>query len=146
MSARKNEDSQVEDLVLAISALVRRIRADAPPEFRDFSWTQKAVLSRLERDGQATTADLARAEGVKPQSMGTAVALLEEMGLVERRAHPTDGRQMYIKLTTRGSALRKSIKEAKHAWLSQALAKLDKQEQTTLFKAAEIIRRMAETS
>ncbi len=146
MTVRKNEDSQVEDLILAISLLVRRIRVDAPPELRDFSWTQKAVLSRLERDGQATTADLARAEGVKPQSMGTAVALLEEMGLVERHAHPTDGRQFYINLTARGVALRKNIKEAKHAWLSQALAKLDKQEQTTLFKAGEIIKRMAETS
>ena len=32
------------------------------------------------RDGPATTADLARAEGVKPQSMGTTIAALEEMG------------------------------------------------------------------
>lgn len=146
MSVHRKEDSQVEDLVLALGLLVRRIRTDAPPELRDFSWTQKAVLSRLERDGPATTADLARAEGVKPQSMGTALASLEEMGLIERHAHPTDGRQMYIKLTARGVALRKSIKEAKHAWLSQALAKLDEQEQATLFKAGEIIKRMAETS
>ncbi|HTV41238.1 MAG TPA: MarR family transcriptional regulator [Candidatus Sulfotelmatobacter sp.] len=146
MTARKNEDSQVEELVLAIGLLVRRIRADAPQELRDFSWTQKAVLSRLERDGPATTADLARAEGVKPQSMGTALASLEEMGLIERHAHPTDGRQMYIQLTARGVALRRSIKEAKHAWLSQALAKLNKEEQTTLFKAGELIKRMAEMS
>jgi DNA-binding MarR family transcriptional regulator len=135
----------VEDFALALRLLVRRIRADAPPELREFSWTQKAVLSRLEKDGPATSADLARAEGVKPQSMSTALALLEKMGLVERKPHPTDGRQINIKLTTKGIALRKNTKEATHGWLSQAIAKLDRREQTTLFKAGEIIKRMAET-
>jgi len=142
---KKSSEAAVEDFAMALGLLVRRIRADAPPELREFSWTQKAVLSRLEKDGPATSADLARAEGVKPQSMGTALALLEKMGLVERKAHPTDGRQINIKLTTKGIALRKNTKEATHGWLSQAIAKLDRQEQTTLFKAGQLIKRMAET-
>ena len=146
MIERENGGSAVEDLVLAIGLLVRRIRADAPPELQEFSWTQKAVLARLERSGPATAADLARAEGVKPQSMGTALTLLEEMGLVEREAHPTDGRQIFLKLTAKGTALRKSVKEAKHTWLSQAMAKLDKEEQATLFRAGDLIKRMVETS
>ena len=145
MLDKKSSEAAVEDFAMALGLLVRRIRADAPPELREFSWTQKAVLSRLEKDGPATSADLARAEGVKPQSMGTALALLEKMGLVERKAHPTDGRQINIKLTTKGIALRKNTKEATHGWLSQAIAKLDRQEQTTLFKAGELIKRMAET-
>jgi DNA-binding MarR family transcriptional regulator len=142
--AQKSSEAAVEDFALALSLLVRRIRADAPPELREFSWTQKAVLSRLEKDGPATSANLARAEGVKPQSMSTALALLEKMGLVERKAHPTDGRQINIKLTAKGIELRRNTKEAKHTWLSQAIAKFDRQEQTTLFKAGELIKRMAE--
>lgn len=145
MIAQNSSKVAVEDFALALRLLVRRIRADAPPELREFSWTQKAVLSHLEKDGPATSADLARAEGVKPQSMSTALALLEKMGLVERKAHPTDGRQINIKLTTKGIALRKNTKEATHGWLSQAIAKLDRQEQTTIFKAGELIKRMAET-
>jgi DNA-binding MarR family transcriptional regulator len=143
--AHNSSKVAVEEFALALRLLVRRIRADAPPELREFSWTQKAVLSRLEKDGPATSADLARAEGVKPQSMSTALALLEKMGLVERKSHPTDGRQINIKLTTKGIALRKNTKEATHGWLSQAIAKLDRQEQTTLFKAGQLIKRMAET-
>ena len=146
MIVKKSNEVAVEDFTIALGLLLRRIRADAPPELREFSWTQKAVLSRLEKEGPATTADLARAEGVKPQSMGTALALLEKMELVERKAHPTDGRQINIKLTAKGIALRRNTKEATHAWLSQAIAKLDRQEQTTLFKASELIKRMAETS
>jgi DNA-binding MarR family transcriptional regulator len=143
--AHNSSKVAVEEFAMALRLLVRRIRADAPPELREFSWTQKAVLSRLEKDGPATSADLARAEGVKPQSMSTALALLEKMGLVERKSHPTDGRQINIKLTTKGIALRKNTKEATHGWLSQAIAKLDRQEQTTLFKAGQLIKRMAET-
>src|ERR1700677_2744542 len=146
MIAQKNSEVAVEDFAMAVGLLVPRIRADTPPELREFSWTQKAVLRRLEKHGPATAADLARGEGVKPQSMGTALGLLEKVGLVERKAHPTDGRQINIKLTARGITLRRNTKEATLAWLSQAIATRDNQEQTTLFKAGELIKRIAETS
>jgi DNA-binding MarR family transcriptional regulator len=146
MIAQKNSEVAVEDFAMALGLLVRRIRADTAPEMQEFSWTQQAVLRRLEKDGPATAADLARAERVKPQSMGTALGLLEKMGLVERKAHPTDGRQINIKLTARGITLRRNTKEARNAWLSRAIAELDRQEQITVFKAGELFKRMAETS
>ena len=146
MITQKSSEVAVEDFHMALRLLVRRISADAPPELQEFSWTQKAVLRRLEKHGPATAADLARAEGVKPQSMGTALALLEKMGLVERKAHPTDGRQINIKLTARGITLRRNTTEATYAWLSRAIAELDRQEQITLFKAGELFKRMAEMS
>jgi DNA-binding MarR family transcriptional regulator len=136
----------VDELAMAIGLLVRRIRADAPPELQDFTWTQKDVLSRLEKYGPATSAELARAQGVKPQSMGTALAKLEELGLVERKPHPTDGRQMNIKLTSKGITLRRNTVEAKHTWLSNAVSKLDKRDQAILFKAGELVRQMVEQS
>ncbi|HEX4383857.1 MAG TPA: MarR family transcriptional regulator, partial [Myxococcales bacterium] len=139
----KNGAAAIEEFALSIGLLVRRIRTNAPRELQEFSWTQKAVLTRLEKEGPATTADLARAESVTPQSMGIAVASLEEMGLLERKAHPTDGRQMLIGLSAKGAAMRKSIRDAKLLWLSQAIARLDKQEQATLFKTSQIIKRMA---
>ena len=146
MIAQKNSEVAVEDFHMALRLLVRRISANAPPELQEFSWTQKAVLRRLEKHGPATAADLARAEGVKPQSMGTALGLLEKMGLIERKAHPTDGRQINIKLTARGITLRRNTTEATYAWLSRAIAELDRQEQITLFKAGELFKRMAEMS
>jgi DNA-binding MarR family transcriptional regulator len=146
MIAQKNSEVAVEDFSMALGLLVRRIRAGTPPEFQEFSWTQQAVLRRLEKNGPATSADLARAEGVRPQSMSTALGLLEKKGLVERKAHPTDGRQINIKLTARGITLRRNSKEATYAWLSRAIAELDRQEQITLFKAGELFKRMAEMS
>jgi DNA-binding MarR family transcriptional regulator len=65
------------------------------------------------------------------------------MGIVERKPHPTDGRQVYIALTTKGAAVRKSAKDARRAWLMQAVLDLDERERETLFKAGDIIQKIA---
>src|SRR3984957_8246728 len=132
----------VADFIQAIGLLVRRGRAATASH--ELSLTEAMVLGRLAREGPATTADLARAEGIKPQSMGTTIAALEERGLVERKQHPTDGRQVNIELTTKGVAVRKITGDAKRMWLAQAIAQLDEEEQKTLFAAGRIIKRLVE--
>jgi DNA-binding MarR family transcriptional regulator len=139
---RKTFETEVADLAHAVGLFARRIRAVAASH--DLSWAESAVMARLARDGPATTADLARAESVKPQSMGATIVVLEERGLVARRPHPTDGRQVNIELTAKGAALRKSVKDAKGTWLAQAITQLDEGERETLFAAGEIIRRLVE--
>jgi DNA-binding MarR family transcriptional regulator len=139
---RKTLDIAVIDLMQSLGLLVRRVRAAAGSH--ELSLTEVSVMGRLAKHGPATTADLARAEGMKPQSMGTTIAALEEMGMVERKPHPTDGRQVNIGLTAKGAAVRKSAKDAKQTWLMQALSQLDESERETLFKAGEIIKRLAE--
>ena len=139
---RETLENAVIDFIHAIGLLVRRVRAASAAQ--GLSLTEALVMARLAKDGPATTADLARAEGMKPQSMGTTVAALEEMGFVERKPHPTDGRQVNIELTAKGVAVRKSAKDANRTWLTQAIAQLDQNERETLFKAGEIIKRLAE--
>jgi len=139
---RKLSETTVSDLIQAIGLLVRRVRAAGASH--ELSLTESMVMGRLDRDGPATIADLARAESMKPQSMGTTVGALEEMGLVERSPHATDGRQVNISLTRKGAAVRKSAKDAKRTWLAQAIAQLDEDEQETLFRAGEIIRRLVQ--
>ncbi len=139
---RKTFEANVSDLTQAIGLLVRRVRAAAASH--ELSLTEASVMARLERYGPATTADLARAEGMKPQSMGTTIAVLEEMGIVARQPHPTDGRQKNLVLTAKGTAIRKSTGDAKRTWLAQAIAQLDPKEQATLFAAGETIQRLAE--
>ncbi len=133
----------VADLTQAIGLLVRRVRAAAASE--ELSLTESAVLGRLQREGPATTAELARAENMKPQSMGTTVAALEDQGLLERKPHPTDGRQQILSLTAKGEAVRNRIRSAKRGWLGQAIAQLSDRDRETLFAAGEIIRRLAES-
>jgi DNA-binding MarR family transcriptional regulator len=137
---RKISDAAVTDFVRAVGVLVRRIRAAGGVQ--ELSLTQTSVLKRLGTEGAATIADLARAESMKPQSMATAVAGLEQLGLVQRTPHPTDGRQVNIEISPKGAALRKSSKDAKQAWIAQALAELEDRDVETLFAAGEIIQRL----
>lgn len=106
---------------------------------QELSWTEAAVLKRLEKNGPATTAD-----GMKPQSMGAIVTVLEDLGMVERTPHPTDGRQMHIVLTAKGAAMRKSIGHAKQTWLARAIDQLAENDREKLFEAGRIIRGLVE--
>lgn len=139
--ATSTVEQSVIDFMQAIGLLIRRTRKES--HAGKLSMTESVVMSRLANDGPATTAALARAEGMKPQSMGTTVTSLEEMGIVKRTPHATDGRQMLIELTPKGVQLRKKNREAKQMWLSQVIAELDAEERDTLFKAAGIIKKLA---
>jgi DNA-binding MarR family transcriptional regulator len=140
--AKKSHDTATIDFIHSVGTLIRRFRSAAASH--ELSLTESSVMRRLQIDGPATTADLARAESVRPQSMGATIAALEERGFVERRAHPTDGRQFKIALTGKGAAVRDSAKDAKRTWLAQAIAQLDEADRKTLYKAGEIIKRLAE--
>jgi len=142
MSKSTMDPAAIAEFSHAVGLLLRRLRAASAAQ--ELSWTESAVLKRLANDGPATTAELARAEGVKPQSMGAVVGALEERGFVERKPHLSDGRQLNIGLTAKGAAARKSAKDARTSWLTQAIAELDERERQTLFKASEIIKGFVE--
>ncbi len=135
-------EKAVTELSLAIGQLLRRLRTESNPD--GLTWSQTVALARLERAGPTTTADLARAESVKPQSMGATLAELEREGLVERHPHPTDGRQVLFALTAEGIEARQKRSAAKQKWLLAAMARLDPGEQQTLMSAAALIKRLGE--
>jgi DNA-binding MarR family transcriptional regulator len=139
---RKSLDASVIELSHAVGLLVRRVRATAVAE--GLSMTESIVVSRLYKDGPTTTAELARLEGMRPQSMRTTVSALETLGIIERKAHPTDGRQVFIALTRHGAELRRTAKVTKRTWLAQAVAQLPAADRETLFAAGDIMLRLAD--
>lgn len=136
-------EATVTDLSLAIGQLLRRLRQEV--NTAGLSWSQMSALARLERAGAMTTAELARAEAVKPQSMGATLADLELDELIERQPHPTDGRQMLVSLTAKGLDMRRKRSLAKQEWLMAAVAKLDPAEQQTLLSAVALLKRLSDT-
>jgi DNA-binding MarR family transcriptional regulator len=135
-------ETLVAELSLAVGQLLRRVRAASNPD--ELTWSQTVALARLAKAGPLTTADLARAEAVKPQSMGATLAELEREGLVERRPHPTDGRQILFALTEEGVEARRKRSAAKQKWLLAAMARLDPAERQTLMSAVALIKRLGE--
>jgi len=118
------------------------VRSEANPA--ELGLSQLSVLARLDQLGATTTAELARAESMKPQSMGTILAGLEQEGLVQRQPHPTDGRQILFALTAAGIDMRTKRGIAKREWLMAEMAKLDSNELQTLIAAIPLIKRLSE--
>ena len=131
------------ELRVLIGKLKRRLREQA--HLGDLTWSQMSVLSRLEREGPATVTTLARAEGVRPQSMGATVSVLEAAGLVSGAPDPTDGRQTILSLTAACRQWIKAGRAAREDWLFRAIqANLAPAEQEELATAIELLKRLVE--
>ncbi|MFI0737555.1 MarR family winged helix-turn-helix transcriptional regulator [Streptomyces sp. NPDC021100] len=123
--------------------LARRLRAAG--ERTDLTLSQSAVLSRLDRRGPATTVELARAEGVRPQSMGTTLAGLEEAGLIERTPHPSDRRQIVISLSPEGLRRLGEAREVREGWIARALEeRFDARERAVVVEAIGLLERLTD--
>ena len=111
-----------------------------------FTWSQISVIIRLERDGPATVSALARAEGVRQQSMGATISALEEAGLVKGSPDPADGRRTILSLTDTCRELIKATRAAKEDWLFRAIqTKLSVAEQEELARSLELLKRLADS-
>ena len=128
------------DLRLAVKLLAQRLRVQARP---GLSWSQESVISLLDRKGIVTVSELARAEGVRSQSMGSTVAGLETEGLVHREPDPSDGRQTLVSLTEQGREVLAHLRELKQTWLESVIAeRLTPDEQQVLVAAVELLLRL----
>ena len=132
------------ELRIVIGALRRRLREQA--DEGDLTSAQKSVLLRLERDGPTTGSALARAEAMRPQSMGAIIAALEAAGYVEGVPDPSDGRQTIISLTDRFRRWVSAARAVRQDWLLRTLqARLTAQEQHQLAGAVELLKRLLDS-
>jgi DNA-binding MarR family transcriptional regulator len=131
------------DLRVLMGQLRRKLREQANPG--DLSPSQLTVLGRLDRDGPTTVTSLARAEGVRPQSMGATVASLEELGLVSGASDPADRRQTILSLTPVSHDWIRAHRAAREDWLFRALRRtLAPAEQEEVARAVELLKRLIE--
>jgi DNA-binding MarR family transcriptional regulator len=132
-----------QDLRALLGKLKRRLRDQA--QGGDLTPSQVSVLLRLEKEGPATTSNLARAEGMRPQSMAPVIAALESAGMIAGTPDPADGRQTLLALT---SACRKWLEKGRAArqdWLTRTLqAKLSPNELEEVAKAVELLERLVD--
>jgi DNA-binding MarR family transcriptional regulator len=111
----------------------------------DLTVPQLTALSRLDRLGPSTTAELARREQITPQAMGATIASLEQRGLIVRRPDSVDGRRSILNLTKAGQAAIGSGRSALVDQVAVVLAEsFTSEEIATLDAAARLIERLAE--
>ncbi|MGO4584257.1 MarR family winged helix-turn-helix transcriptional regulator [Arthrobacter sp. 2RAF6] len=131
------------ELRVLIGQLTRRLREQSQVD--NLTNAQKAVLIHLERDGRATPSALARAEGMRPQSMGAIISALSSAGLVESGPDPADGRQRILSLTTEARESISASRAAKADWLYRTIqSKLTPDERGRLPGAIHLLKRLLE--
>ena len=125
-----------------LGRVIRRLRAEGgqPPV------GQMAVLGRLDREGPASTSDLAAAERMRPQSMAQTVRDLESAGLVSRRPDPDDGRRALVELTPAGLERLHTTRARREGWLAELFEReFTAAERETLRDALPLLRRIADS-
>lgn len=107
--------------------------------------SQASILLRLENGGAVTVSSLARAEGMRPQSMSAVVLPLQKAGLVSGAPDPNDGRKSLMSLTPKCIKWIEEGRAARQDWLTTAISqKFSAQEQQQLKAALELLKRLAE--
>jgi DNA-binding MarR family transcriptional regulator len=123
--------------------LARRLRNQRTDD--SLSLSQLAALGTLSRHGALTPSELAAHERVQPPSMTRLLAKLEDAGLVTRTAHPTDGRQVLVAVSTEGLARIKADRRQRDAWLTQRMRDLPAEDLEVLRRAAAVLGRLADS-
>lgn len=130
-------------LRVGVGAFQRRAR-EATTE-GELTGPELTAMSRLDRRGPATTAELARLEQITPQAMGATVASLERRGLVAREPDAGDRRRSILTLTADG---RNAVGSGRSALVDRIAAVLDAsftdEEIATLDAAALLMQRLAD--
>ena len=111
----------------------------------DLTPSQVSVILRLEKDGPITVSSLARAEGMRPQSMSAIITSLLDAGLVSGSPDPKDARQTLMALSRKCQKFLKEGRAARQDWLTTTIQeKLSVQDQEKLAAVLQLLARLVE--
>ena len=130
----------VTRLRVAIARLSRRLRRH---ELAGLTQTQLAALSTVERSGPLRLGDLAAAEGIAPSTLTRLVAVLEELGYVQRCADPKDARASTLAITPKGHETLERLRAEGTALLTQSLMLLTAEQRAALAAAVPALEQLA---
>lgn len=142
MVANREAEQVARALFLCMGLLRRRLRQRPVADVLTFP--QMAALSRLDRCGSATSAELARQEQISPQSMGVTIGELEGRGFLSRQPDPTDGRRILLSITASGKREVNRRRDARVEQLTAGLTGFSAAELAQLAAAAPLIERLAQ--
>jgi DNA-binding MarR family transcriptional regulator len=142
IAAALSPDQVAAEIRGTLAVLYRRIRQTK--QIGDLTLPESSVLSRLQNLGPTTGATLAKLEQISPQSIGATVASLEDKGLIQRSADPSDGRRVILSLTSAGDATVQARRDARNQQFTRALNALSAEERAQLHQAMPLLERLAE--
>jgi DNA-binding MarR family transcriptional regulator len=140
--------TELAEHLFVLNGRVRRAarQLEAFDEARDSNLTlsQEAALGHLYRGGAMSIADLARLEGLRPQSMGMTIGALEDLGLVAKTPDPDDARRTLLGLTEAGRTRWTDSRNKRTRLLGSRLDRLTDDERATVERALTLLERIVD--
>jgi DNA-binding MarR family transcriptional regulator len=105
------------DLLILVSDVARHMATcgDRLAKANGITQTQLVIVARLAREPDLSQCELAMIAEVSPMSIARLIDRLEALGLVERRADPSDRRIWRLRLTPKAAPLQKELNRVRSA-------------------------------
>jgi DNA-binding MarR family transcriptional regulator len=115
--SRDERWAELADLVLVIAREIQ-FRGYHDERAVPLSQSEGMVMRYLNENGDASPSRIAAATGLQRTNLSTVLRGLEQKGLIDRQAHPADGRSVTVVTTTRG---RDNYRLVRREWAAQIL-------------------------
>jgi DNA-binding MarR family transcriptional regulator len=133
-----------EDLRTALKGIVRQMRRDTERQEQGMSLMQAMLLHMIHEHPGIGVAELARMQQVRSPTMSGQVKALEAAGLVERAVHEQDRRRSGLHVSPAGHTALRKLRDRRHDWLSQRIARLTPDQMTALAGAIDVLNFLAD--
>lgn len=133
-----------EDLRTALKGIVRRMRRDTERQEQGLSLMQAMLLHLIHEHPGIGVAELARMQQVRSPTMSGQVKALETAGLVTRAPLADDRRRSGLHVNQVGHAALRHLRDQRHDWLSQRIARLSPDQMEALAGAVDVLNILAD--
>jgi DNA-binding MarR family transcriptional regulator len=124
-----NQDIQLATAMRTLlSRLIKKLRKESETASK-LSLTERSTMGLLQQYKQLLPSELASMEKITNQSMSSVLNNLSSLGYITRTASETDGRKVYISLSTLGNQVMTQWRSERDEWLAKAIRETCTQEE-----------------
>ena len=127
-------------LRLAVARLQRIVRQQA---MGGLNLAEGSCLAIIDRHGPVSLSDVASRENLSAPTITKIVTRLENQGLIERLADPSDRRVSLVAVSRKGSALLERLRSSRTAYLDRRLIELSQDDRARLLAALPVLEALA---
>ena len=136
------DDDEVSRLRVALGRISRQV--DRQTSGGELTKTQFSILTTAVRRGPIRASEMAEIETLNPTMLSRMIGKMETAGLLQRSAHPDDGRAVVVAATPEGIALHTELRDKRTRLFAEYLAQLPETKTQDLLGALPALEALAD--
>ncbi|WFR72675.1 MarR family transcriptional regulator [Prescottella defluvii] len=136
------DDDEVSRLRVALGRISRQV--DRQTSGGELTKTQFSILTTAVRRGPIRASEMAEIETLNPTMLSRMIGKMEAAGLLQRSAHPDDGRAVVVAATPEGIALHSQLRDKRTRLFAEYLAQLPEMKTQDLLDALSALEALAD--